>query len=79
MQSAQSLEAYTFINFIAMQMFYIIREHLRSREKLSKYSPTQMIKKLSRVRTVYASGKWNRAEMTKKETDLMAEIGWNIT
>ena len=38
-----------------------------------------MIKKLSRVRTVYASGKWNRAEMTKKETDLMAEIGWNIT
>ncbi len=48
-------------------------------KKLSKYSPAQMIKKLSRVRTVYASGKWNRAEMTKKETDLMAEIGWDIT
>ena len=74
MQSAQSLEAYTFINFIA-KMFYIIREHLRV-VKISKHSPTQMIKKLSRVRTVYASGKWNRAEMTKKETDLMAEIGW---
>lgn len=79
MQSAQSLEAYTFINFIAMQIFYVIREHLRSKDKLSRYSPVQMIKKLSRIRTVYASGKWNRAEMTKKETDLLAEIGWDIT
>ncbi len=35
MQSAQSLKAYTFINFIAMQMFYIIREYC---EKLSKYT-----------------------------------------
>lgn len=79
MQSPESLEAYTFVNFIAMQMFYIIRESLRAKDKLSKFSPAQMIKKLSRVRTVYASGKWNRAEMTKKETDLMAEVGWNIT
>jgi len=79
MQSARSLEAYTFINFIAMQMFYIIREDLRSHEKLSRYSPSQMIKNLSRIRTVYAAGKWNRAEMTKKQTDLLAEIGWNIT
>ncbi len=79
MQSAQSLEAYTFINFVAMQMYYVIREHLRNTDKLSKYSPMQMIKKLCRVRTVYAAGKWNRAEMTKKETDLLTEIGWNIT
>jgi len=79
MQSAQSLEAYTFINFIAMQMFYIIREHLRNANKLSKYSPMQMVKKLTRIRTVYAAGQWNLAEMTKKETDLLAEVGWNIT
>lgn len=79
MQSAQSLEAYTFINFIAMQMFYIIREHLRLCDKLSKYSPAQMIKKISRIRTVFVSGKWNMAEMTKKEIDLLTEIGWNIT
>ena len=43
MQSAQSLEAYTFINFVAMQMFYIIREHLRASDQLSKYSPSQII------------------------------------
>lgn len=79
MQSAPSLEAYTFINFVAMQMFHIIREHLRSADKLSKYSPMQMVKHLGRIRTVYAADKWNRAEMTKKETDLMAEVGWDIT
>ena len=79
MQSAQSLEAYTFINFVAMQMFYIIREHLRASDQLSKYSPSQIIKKISRIRIVYAADKWNRAEMTKKETDLLNGIGWNIT
>ena len=79
MQSAQSLEAYTFMNFVAMQMFYTIREHLRKADKLSKYSPMQIIKKLCRIRTVYADGKWNIAEMTKKEVELLAEIGWDIT
>ena len=79
MQSPQSLEAYTFINFVAMQMFYIMREHLRKADKLSKYSPMQMVKKLCRVRTVYAEGQWNMAELTKKEIDLLNEVGWNIT
>lgn len=79
MQSEQSLEAYTFINFIALQMYYTIREKLRQSEKLSKYSPMQMVKLLSRIRVVYLNGQWTRAEMTKKQTDLLAEIGWNIT
>ena len=79
MQSPESLEAYTFINFIALQWYYIIREKLRAAEKLSKYSPMQMVKYLSRIRGVYVHGKWTRAEMSKKQTDLLAEIGWDIT
>ena len=79
MQTEQSLEAYTFVNFVSMQMFYIIREHLRKADKLTKCSPMQMVKRLSRIRTVYADGQWNRAELTKKETDLLAEVGWDIT
>jgi len=38
-----------------------------------------MVKYLSRIRGVYVDGKWTRAEMSKKQTDLMAEIGWDIT
>ena len=79
MQSAQSLEAYTFINFIALQWYYIIREKLRQADRLSKYSPMQMVKYLSRIRTVYIDGNWVRAEISKKQADLLAEIGWNIT
>lgn len=79
MQNERSLEAYTFINFIALQWYYIIREKLREAGKLSKYSPMQMVKYLSRIRTVYVDGKWVRAEMTKKQADLLAEIGWDIT
>lgn len=78
MHNERSLEACTFINFIALQMYYAIREELRSADKLSKYSPMQMVKYLSRVRGIYVNGKWIRAEMTKKQTDLLAEIGWNI-
>ena len=78
MQNERSLEAYTFVNFIALQMYYVIREKLRSADKLSKYSPMQMVKYLSRIRGVYVNGKWTRAEITKKQTDLLAEIGWNI-
>lgn len=79
MQNEQSLEAYTFINFIALQWYYIIREKLRVADKLSKYSPMQMVKNLSRIRTVYVDGKWTRAELTKKQADLLNELGWNIT
>ena len=79
MQNEQSLEAYTFINFIALQWYYIIRERLREADKLSKYSPMQMVKNLSRIRSVYVDGKWTRAELTKKQADLLSEIGWNIT
>lgn len=79
MQSEQSLEAYTFINFIALQWYYKIRERLRDADKLSKYSPMQMVKYLSRIRSVYIDGKWTRAELTKKQADLLSEIGWNIT
>lgn len=78
MQNERTLEAYTFVNFIALQMYYVIREKLRSAGKLSKYSPMQMVKYLSRVRGVYVNGKWTRAEITKKQNDLLAEIGWNI-
>lgn len=79
MQNEQSLEAYTFINFIALQWYYLIREKLREADKLSKYSPMQMVKFLSRIRTVFVNDKWTRAEVTKKQADLLAEIGWNIT
>ena len=79
MQNERSLEAYTFINFIALQMYYLIREKLREAAKLSKYSPMQMVKFLSRIRTVFVNDKWTRAEVTKKQADLLAEIGWDIT
>ena len=79
MQNEQSLEAYTFINFIALQLYYLIREKLRGADKLSKYSPMQMVKFLSRIRTVFVNDKWTRAEVTKKQADLLAEIGWSIT
>ena len=59
--------------------FHIIREKLRVAEKLSQYSPMQMVKYLSHIRGVYVDGKWTHAEMTKKQTGLMAEIGWDIT
>lgn len=76
MPNERSLEAYTFVNFIALQMYYLIREKLRSADKLSKYSPMQMVKYLTSVRGVYVNGKWTRAEITKnKPISLPRSVG----
>ncbi len=79
MQSAKAFEAYTFINFVALQWYYVIREKLRAAGKLTKYSPMQLVKHLSHIRAVFINGKWTRAEMTKKQVKLLNELGWQIT
>ncbi len=54
-------------NFVN-SLIYIIREKLRTANKLTKYSPMQMVKYLSRFRGVYVDGKWTRGEMTRSNS-----------
>lgn len=79
MQNEKALEAWMFINLIAMQWFYDLRCRLVDSKIIAKLSPLQMVRVMSRARTVNVNGKWVPAEQTKKERQQLEAIGVHIT
>lgn len=79
MQSEQSLEAWMFINIVAMHWYYELRHKMVDSGLIKKYSPRDMIRILGRLRSVYVNGKWVTAEVTSKEQQMIAAIGVDIT
>lgn len=79
MQDEKSLEAWTFICLIALQWYYGLGERLRKAELTSRYAPMDMVRSLSRVRTVRVNKKWIPAEIMKKDRQLVKAAGLHIT
>ena len=52
------LEAWTFICMIALQWYYDLSERLKKAELSNRYAPMNMVRSLSRVRTVRVERKW---------------------
>ncbi len=79
MQSEKSLEAWMFINMIAMHWYYELRHKMIESGLIKKHSPRDMIRVLGRLRSVYVNGCWCTTEVTAKEQRLFEAIGVNIT
>ncbi len=79
MQDEKSLEAWMFINLIALQWYYKLSMAMRAAELTNKYAPMDMVRSLSRVRTVRVEKKWVVAEVMKKDRQLIEATGLNIT
>ena len=79
MQSPQTLEAWMFINMVALHWYYELRQRLIDTDLIKKFSPADMIGMLRHLRTVYVDGAWRTAELTKKEGDAIAALGVDIT
>lgn len=79
MQDEKSLEAWTFINLIALQWYYGLSARLKKAELSSKFAPMDMVRSLSRVRTVRLDRKWVTAEIMKKDRPLVEAAGLDIT
>ncbi len=79
MQSRQALEAWMFINMVALHWYYELRQRLIDTGLIKKYSPADMIAMLQHLRTVYVNGQWRAAELTEKEGKDIAAIGIDIT
>ena len=79
MQDEKSLEAWTFINLIALQWYYHLGESLKKADLDNKYAPMDMVRSMSRVRTVRIDKKWVVAEIMKKDRPLIEAAGLNIT
>ena len=79
MQSRQALEAWMFINMIALHWYYELRQRLIDTGLIRKFSPADMIGLLRHLRIVYIDGQWRTAELTKKEGQAIAALGVDIT
>ena len=79
MQSRQALEAWMFINMVALHWYYELRQKLVDTGLIKRFSPVDMIAMLQHLRSVYVDGEWRTAELTKKESDAIAALGVDIT
>ena len=79
MQDEKSLEAWTFICLLALQWYYDLSERLKNAELSNKFAPMDMVRSLSRVRTVRVANKWIPAEVMKKDRQLVEAAGLDIT
>ena len=79
MQDEQALEAWMFINYIALHWYYRIFQLLKEHKLNSKYAPMDLILFLKEVRKVKINGKWHNAEITKKTQDLLNTLNIHIT
>lgn len=79
MQDEKSLEAWTFICMLALQWYYDLSDRLKRAGLCNKFAPMDMVRSLSRVRTVRVDKKWMPAEVMKKDRQLVEAAGLDIT
>jgi len=79
MQNEQALEAWMFINYIALLWYYKIIRALREHELNSTYSPMDLILFLKEVKKVKINDKWYDAETTAKTLKLLEKLQIHIT
>lgn len=79
MQNEQALEAWMFINFIALHWYYKIYRLLVEKQLTNKYSPMDFVLFLREIRKVKINGKWYEAEITNKTKSLLELLNIPIT
>ena len=79
MQDEKSLEVWTFICMLALQWYYDLSERLKKADLSNRYAPMDIVRSLSRVRTVRVERKWVLAEVMKKDRQLVEAAGLDIT
>lgn len=79
MQNAQSLEAWMFINYIALHWYYKILKLLKEYNLNNTYSPMDLIDFLKEIKKVKIDKMWVNSEITKKTSELLKKINLPIT
>jgi hypothetical protein len=77
MQNDLAMEAWTFINFIAIQIYYILYNNLKDKKLLDKYSPKEVGEIMSEIRKVKINDEWHIAEVPKKVITLLNNLGYD--
>jgi len=75
MQDRYVLEGWLMTNFIAMIAYYKLYTNLKRIEKLSNYSPKDIIELSKSIYKTRIRGIWSTSEIAKKHIDLFKKIG----
>ena len=79
MQNEQALEAWMFINYIALHWYYKIIALLKKNKLNNKFSPMDLVEFLKEIRKVKINNNWYNSEITKKTADLLDTLNIHIT
>lgn len=79
MQDNDRLEAWMFINFIALHIFYMIRKRIVDSGLTDKLSTREAIRVLCRQRIVRIDEEWRITEASSKDKALLEALGVSIT
>ena len=79
MQDNDRLEAWMFINFIALHIFYMIRKKIVDSGLTDKLSTREAIRVLCRQRIVRIDDEWRIAEASSKDRAQLEALGVSIT
>ncbi|MFH2140860.1 MAG: hypothetical protein ABIJ97_00455 [Bacteroidota bacterium] len=74
MQNEDDFGGWMFINFIALQFYYKIRNLLREKKLLSKYSTSDVFMHLKSVRKARINGLWTTCEINGKTSKLIQKL-----
>ena len=79
MQSDQSINGWVFINHLAVMMYYKLLNLLKSKDLISKISPSDALLQLMRVNKVKINGDWHLAEINSKFMKTFTNLGLLVT
>ncbi len=74
MQSDIAIEAWMFINFIALQWYYITFNLLRKHKLTKTYSPLDLMIRLTAIKKLKINDQWYISETTKATQDLLTKL-----
>lgn len=79
MQSDESFEAWVFINHLATMMYYKIFNLIKSKDKLGKISPKDLILRLTRVTKLRIGTQWITAEIPNSSNTIFKALDITVT
>jgi transposase len=71
MQGQAQMETWSFINFLALIMYFRIYKQLLEKQMLKKYAPKDILLFLEHIKKMKINDKWLQAEITKKSQTII--------
>ncbi len=71
MQGQAQMETWSFINFLALIMYFRIYKQLLDKEMLKKYAPKDILLFLEHIKKMKINDTWMQAEITKKSQTII--------